>query len=59
MAKARKAGVNTPFLYNVNLENRQIYMQHVESIKLRDFIFKLDANEIKAGIYKIINYYNI
>lgn len=41
MAKARKAGVNTPYLMNVDMENRRIYMQYVKSTKLRDFLFSL------------------
>lgn len=41
MAKARKFGVNTPYIIFVDYSNRKIYMQYVEnSMKLRDFLNK-------------------
>lgn len=41
MAKARKSGINTPYIIYVDILQRSIYMQYIESIKLRDFLFKL------------------
>ena len=38
MTKARKCGINTPYLMHADLENRSIYMQYVESKKVRDYI---------------------
>ena len=40
MVKARKAGVNTPYILYVDLISRKIIMQYVEGITARDYIEK-------------------
>lgn len=41
MTKARKFGINTPYVLFVDYENRKIYMQYVaNSMKMRDFLNK-------------------
>jgi len=38
MARARKAGVNTPFLLSIDLDRRYMIMQYVEGMKLKDWL---------------------
>ena len=41
MTKARKFGINTPYILFVDYENRKVYMQYVaNSMKMRDFLNK-------------------
>ncbi len=41
MVKARKHGINTPYVLFVDYVQRKIYMQYVaNSIKMRDFLNK-------------------
>lgn len=40
MARALKAGINTPYVMQADYEAKKIYMQYIEGLKLRDFIFK-------------------
>lgn len=58
MAKARKNGINTPYVLFVDYEKRMIFMQYVSnSMKIRDFLNKepceSESNDI-LGISKII-----
>ncbi len=38
MNKLRKIGVNAPYIYFVDYDLKQIIMQYVEGIKVRDFL---------------------
>ena len=41
MVKARKHGINTPYVLFVDYVQRKIYMQYVaDSMKMRDFLNK-------------------
>jgi len=41
MVKARKFGINTPYILFADYDNRKIYMQYVaNSVKMRDFLNK-------------------
>ena len=54
MAKARKFGINTPYVLFVDYDQRKIYMQYVSnSMKMRDFLNK-EAYEPQSSIYNTL-----
>ena len=45
MVKARSIGVNTPYIVQVDMQNKSIYMQYIKnSLKLKDYIEILRVN---------------
>ena len=57
MAKARKCGVNVPYIMNVDLENKSIIMSHVEGMKLKDYLNQeqhINLNDILYDVGKNI-----
>lgn len=38
MVKARKCGVNVPYIMNVDFENKSIIMSYVNGLKLKDYL---------------------
>jgi len=44
MIRARKAGINVPYVMHADFNARKIYMQFIEGVKLRDFIFENKEN---------------
>lgn len=38
MVKARKCGVNVPYIMQIDLENKHLIMQYVDGKKLKDFL---------------------
>ena len=56
MTKARKFGINTPYILFVDYENRKIYMQYVaNSIKMRDFLNKDPPEQSSLLIFFIFS----
>eukprot|EP01017_Pseudomicrothorax_dubius_P033604 TRINITY_DN4517_c0_g1_i5.p1 TRINITY_DN4517_c0_g1~~TRINITY_DN4517_c0_g1_i5.p1 ORF type:complete len:242 (+),score=38.32 TRINITY_DN4517_c0_g1_i5:157-882(+) len=54
MSKLRKQGINTPYILFVDMSERKIYMQYVESsFKLRDLIYKMEGRT--KLITKVLN----
>jgi TP53 regulating kinase-like protein len=55
--RAKMAGVATPLIYLVDLENAVIVMEYVEGVKIRDFIHELSDDE-RFTLFKRIGYYS-
>ena len=47
MFEARKVGVASPALYDVDLDECYIIMEYIEGVKLRDMLARMGASEIK------------
>ena len=47
MARARKAGVNTPYVMHVDTDNHKIYMQYVhDAVTIKEFFYFLQRNKL-------------
>lgn len=55
--RAKMAGIATPLIYLVDLENAVIVMEYVEGVKIRDFIHELNDDE-RFTLFKRIGYYS-
>jgi Kae1-associated kinase Bud32 len=40
MVKARKCGVNVPYIMHVDVEHKYLIMQYIDGVKLKDFLEK-------------------
>jgi TP53 regulating kinase-like protein len=54
--RAKKHGVSTPLLYQVDNENGLIVMEYIEGIKIRDLVDQLNDEERKK-LFRWIGYY--
>jgi len=57
MVKARKGGVNTPTVLLIEPKNRKIYMQYIESTKVRDFLINAKSDPKLSKFHNIIFYF--
>ena len=49
MARARKAGVNTPFMIYVDTNEYKIYMQNIENcIMVKDYFYIMTKNKFES-----------
>ena len=47
MARARKAGVNTPYIMHVDTETHKIYMQYVnDAVMIKEYFYFLQRNNL-------------
>jgi TP53 regulating kinase-like protein len=51
--RAKQAGVSTPLIYHVNLENSSIVMEYIKGTKVRDIIDNLSDDNKKTLFTKI------
>jgi TP53 regulating kinase-like protein len=55
MVKAKKIGINVPYLMNIDYESKKIYMQYIDnSLKLRDFLNEFAKNVEKPVIFEMM-----
>ncbi|KAL4427537.1 hypothetical protein ABPG74_019493 [Tetrahymena malaccensis] len=52
MIRARKAGINTPYVMQTDFVQRKIYMQYIDGLKLRDFLFQNQKTENMTELLK-------
>jgi len=53
MMAARGAGVSVPIIYDINLYRKEIVMQYIDGMRVKDFIDKLDEENQKKICKKI------
>ncbi len=55
MTKARKIGINTPYVLFVDMPERKIYMQYVRAETARDYLFrKKDEPQNKQALHYLL-----
>ena len=56
MVKARKLGLDVPYLMNIDYDTKKIYMQYIEkAIKLRDFLQEYAKNLDQTIVIEMMN----
>ncbi len=51
--RARRAGVSTPIIYQVDTEDKAIVMQHVEGVRVREALEGLDEDD-RSRLFRLI-----
>jgi TP53 regulating kinase-like protein len=55
--RAKMAGVPTPLVYMVDLENSAIIMEYVDGVKIRDLVNDL-SEDVRYSVFKLIGVYS-